>query len=178
MILSIWKLSTKILLLQSSKVCYGLIAMNFQHLVVIDGEHVYNRFLILSCDNVVAEDERDPELLDKLEAESDVIASVAVQYLRKAIERNYTLTESERTIANRKEYEIRNNSLSLYLTQCCDVTQGRTQVRIFKEKYIYWCKENGLPAEKPNSISKILKEEHNINIIKSNTEYYCLSIKS
>ena len=178
MILLIWKLNTRILLQQNSKDYYGLTATACPHLVVIGGEHVYNRFLILSCDNVVPEYKRDPELLDKLIAESDVIASVAVQYLIKAIERNYTLTESERAIANREEYKIKNNSLSLFLHECCNLEEGRTQVRIFKEKYIYWCKENGLPYEKPNSISKILKEEHNINIIKSNTEYYCLSIKS
>ena len=51
------------------------------------GKHVYDRFLIVSCENIIPEEERDPQLLDKLFAEKDIIASVAIQYLKKAIDK-------------------------------------------------------------------------------------------
>ena len=44
-----------------------------------DGKHVYDRFLIVSCDNVIPPEERDPELLEKLLAEKEIIVSVAIK---------------------------------------------------------------------------------------------------
>ena len=138
---------------------------------------MYRRFLILSCDNVIDEDKRDPELLDKLKSEADIIASVAIQYLIKARERGYVFTESERTIANRKEYAVNNNSLALFINERCIIGEGRTSTRVFKENYGNWCKENGLVAEGRNNIAKILQEEFGVQRSKSSIDYYNLTIR-
>lgn len=144
---------------------------------MINGQHVYQRFLIISCDNVISEDKRDSELLDKIKSEADIIASVAIQYLIKAKERGYVFTESERTITNRKEYAIKNNSLALYLNECCVIGEGKTSTRIFKEDYRRWCKDNGLVAEGRNNIAKILQEEFGVQRTKASIDYYNLTIK-
>ena len=141
------------------------------------GEHVYQRFLIVSCDNVIPEDKRDSELLDKIKSESDIIASVSIQYLIKAKERGYVFTESERTISNRKEYAIKNNSLSLFINECCLLDTGRTPTRLFKEQYRRWCRENGFVAEGRNNIAKMLQEDFHVQKIKSSIDYYNLTIK-
>lgn len=141
------------------------------------GTHVYERFIILSCDNVIPPEQRDPELIDKLKAEADIIVSVAIKSLMTTIENDYTFTESERTISNRKKYEIENDSLSLFIETCCVVGEGRTNVREFKQQYRQWCKENNLQAEKPNSISKVIKEKYGIDSSKSNTPYYPITVK-
>ena len=141
------------------------------------GEHVYERFIILSCDNVIPPEKRDAELLDKLKAESNILVNVAVRFLIMAKKRGYVFTESERTIANRKMYEIENDSLSLFIETCCIVGEGRVKIREFKQQYRQWCKENKLEAERPNSISKMLKEKYGIDGFKSGTEYYPLTIK-
>ena len=81
------------------------------------GQHVYSRFLIVSCDNVIPPEERDPELLEKLLEEKEIIVSVAIKHLQKAIARGYKFTEGERTIKNREDYMIKNNSLALFLQE-------------------------------------------------------------
>ena len=45
------------------------------------GNHVYERFAIICCNNVIQSEDRDARLLDKMMQEKDVIASVAVSAL-------------------------------------------------------------------------------------------------
>lgn len=142
------------------------------------GKHVFDRFLIVSCDNVVPEEQRDPLLLDKLKAESEYLVCAAVKALKNLIQRDYKFTESYRTKKNREDYAMRNDSLALFLNEYCELGIGTTSTRIFKEKYIYWCRENGLTSEKPNSISKILAEKFGVEKYKSNTDCYRLTIKN
>lgn len=139
---------------------------------------MYDRFIIVSCKNVIPEEQRDAQLLEKLEAESEYTICVAIKFLRKSIERGYTFTESERTIKNREEYAMRNNSLALFLNDCCEIGVGSTTTRVFRETYQGWCKDNHLPAEKQNSIGRILVEDFGIEKFKSNTEMYRLTIKN
>lgn len=158
----------------------GLMWFNCNDLPAFSGDkgtHVYERFIILSCDNVISPEQRDPELLEKLKEEVDILVSVAVKFLIKAIKNDYTFTESERTIKNRKKYELENDSLSLFIEKYCIVGEGRTTTKEFKQQYRQWCKENNLQAEKTNSISKVLKEKYDIEVYKSNTQYYSLTVK-
>lgn len=140
------------------------------------GQHVYSRFLIVSCDNVIPPEERDPELLEKLLAEKEIIVSVAIKHLQKAIARGYKFTESERTIKNREDYMIRNNSLALFLQECCIIGQGRTITSVFKEKYKSWCRDNNLEPEKSNDITRILVNDYGVVKSKSYSDYYELTI--
>lgn len=142
------------------------------------GEHVYDRFLILSCDKSVPPEERDPNLLTKLLKEKEIIVSVAIKILQQAINRDYKFTESERTLNNRKEYAIKNDSLALFLNTCCVVGESKTSTRVFKEKYIQWCRDNGLSHERPNDIRELMKINFNIDSRKSNGDYYELTIKN
>lgn len=143
----------------------------------IDGEHVFERFLILSCNNVIPEEKRDPKLREKIYAEREVLVSVAVAYLKQSIERGYTFTESDRTKKNRENYERRLNSLKYFLKECCEIGTGRTNTAEFKRKYNEWCDEKGLIPEKTNSISKILINDFGIVKVKSSNEFYELTIK-
>ena len=145
---------------------------------MINGKHVYDRFIILSCDNVIPEEQRDSKLLEKLATESEYLICASIKCLRISIKNGYKFTESERTIKNREDYAIKNNSLALFLTECCDCGKGSTPTSIFKTKYKYWCKENKLPCEKPNSISKLLTEKFGVEKYKSNTDCYRLTIKN
>lgn len=141
------------------------------------GKHVYDRFLIVSCEHIVPEEERDPQLLDKLLAEKDIIASVAIQYLKKAIDRDYKFTESQRTIKNREDYMIKNDSLKLFLQECCVIGEGRVVTSVFKEKYKNWCKDNKLEPEPANNINSILTQEYGVVKGKSNRDFYEITIK-
>ena len=139
---------------------------------------MYERFLILSCENIIAPEARDPQLLDNLLKEKQAIVSDAIRHLQQAIARDYKFTESERTKKNREEYMIRNNSLALFLKECCVIGEGRTNTSFFKERYKNWCKDNGLEPEKANDITKILVNDHKVVKGKSYSEYYELTIKN
>ncbi len=141
------------------------------------GEHTFERFIILSCDNVIPEEERDSKLREKIYAEREVLVSVAVAYLKQSIERGYTFTESDRTKKNRENYEKRMNSLKYFLKECCEVGIGRTNTAEFKRKYYNWCDKNGLTPERQNSISKKLINDFGISRVKSSNEFYELTIK-
>lgn len=181
MTMLIWNWSIKIRLQHNFEVFYGLIQINYLRSLLIDGEHIYARFLIVSCNNVVAESERDPELLDKMLKEKDIVASVVVKDLQNAIKRGYKFTESERTKKNREEYAIKNNSLALFVKECCIKGTGkpeeRTKISDFKEIYKNWCRKNDLEPEKSNSITDILVNELGIVKGKSYHDYYELIIK-
>jgi len=151
--------------------------MNCLTLQETNGQHVYDRFLIVSCTNVIAPEERDPQLLDKLLEKKDIIASVVVKDLQNAIARGYKFTESERTKKNRKEYAIRNNSLALFISECCIIGEGRTTTAEFKKQYKCWCRENRLEPERANDISKILINDFKVVKGKSYSDYYELTIK-
>ncbi len=142
------------------------------------GKHVYERFLILSCDNVIPKEKRDPNLLEKLYDEREVFVSVAVKALQDLRANDYKITESEKTIQNRLKYEIQNDSLALFLKECCEIGVDRTPVPHFKYNYKRWCAENGLVPERPNDINNILVYDFKIIKGKSNGyEYYELKIK-
>lgn len=117
-------------------------------------------------------------MLEKLLAEKEIIVSVAIKHLQNAINRDYKFTESERTIKNREDYAIRNNSLALFLQECCIIGQGRTITSIFKEKYKSWCRDNQLEPEKSNDISRILVNDYGVVKSKSYSDYYELTIRA
>lgn len=126
---------------------------------------------------MIPPEQRDPQLRQKLLEEKEAIVSFSIAFLLDAIKRGYKFTESKRTIKNREDYKIRNNSLELFLNECCEIGQGRTEVSTFKFRYKNWCYENNLTPEKQNDITKILVNEYNVVKGKSNTEYYELTIK-
>ena len=90
------------------------------------GEHVYERFMIVRCNNIIPEEKRDPHLVEKLLRERDVIVSASVRYLKDAVDRDYRFTESEDMRKEREYYAISNNSLRLFLQDCCCIDEKQT----------------------------------------------------
>lgn len=138
------------------------------------GEWVFNRFLIISCDNQIPKEKQDNDLVNKLLAEKEAIVSVAVRHLQKAITRGH-LTESAKVVENRKNYAIKNNSFALFLQEKCILHSGRTSRSVFNGVYKEWCKENNLAIEPMNQI-KIMLEQRGITAMKSGEYYYPLTI--
>lgn len=142
------------------------------------GNHVYERFCIIRCSNVIPEEERDPHLLEKLLKEKDVIASVAVAFFKKAIERDFKFTESESMQVERSQYKLINNSLLTFVSTCCsynNITAKHPNYIRRSEFYpIYknWCIANSVKPEREREISKQLQEAFGIEAYKTNGIYY------
>ncbi len=138
------------------------------------GQWVFDRFLIISCDNPIPKEKQDNDLVNKLLTEKEAIVSVAVRHLQKALTRGH-LTESAKVVENRKNYAIKNNSFALFLQEKCVLHSGRTSRSVFNGVYKEWCKENNLAVEPMNQI-KIMLEQRGITAMKSGEYYYPLTI--
>ena len=79
------------------------------------GDHVYERFMIIPCNNIIPEDKRDKLLLEKMKSEAEAIISIAVKCLMKTIENGYKFTEGTVICESRKQYKLRTNSLCKYI---------------------------------------------------------------
>lgn len=142
------------------------------------GKHVYDRFMIVRCPNIIPKERRDPELLDKLLKEKEAIVSVAIEYVKRAIARGYQFTESEFMTCERDSYEIENNSLFCFLKECCQVGDGYTRRSEFNKAYIQWCRLNSVQAERPREIGNLLWKTFQLEASKRNGFYvYNLTIK-
>lgn len=136
------------------------------------GEHVYERFLIIECGNPVPKEKQDRKLLDKFLQEKDVIASVAIKHLMKAIQRGYVFTESDAMIQARKEYCRDNNSLLSFVDECCSRGESDNMLRSeFKRMYKIWCRINNMQPERDRDIGKQLEDFYGITA-KKVTGYY------
>lgn len=139
------------------------------------GMHVYERFMIVRCENVVPEDKRDSQLVEKLMGERDAIASIAVDALKLAVQQGYTFTESECMMLEREQYAINNNSLFLFISDCCCLhAMDKLEIKRseFNKVYKEYCRVNNLKPEREREIGHQLKEQYNIMAYKSNGIYY------
>ncbi len=137
-----------------------------------NGEHVYERFMVVTCNNVIPKEKRDSFLLNKLLSEKDIVASVCVKHLRLAINRGYKFVESEAMEIDRDLYRIQNHNLLAFLKETCSIGNGRTLRTEFNLRYFSWCRFNNYKPFGKNSITKILTEEYGVKLTKSNGDIY------
>lgn len=140
------------------------------------GEHVYDRFVIVRCNNVIPVEQRDPMLLDKLWGERDAIASVAIKLVMEAVvKNNYKLPETNAMKEERKRYAIKNNSLFTFVSECCYLHEGEVRTSQFHQVYKRWCDGNRVRPERLRDIPIQLEEQFGIVINKHNgIRYYSL----
>ncbi|MCH5204293.1 MAG: bifunctional DNA primase/polymerase [Oscillospiraceae bacterium] len=82
------------------------------------GDHVYERIIIVPCKNVIPKEKRDPLLLEKIMPERSAIIYKAVLALREFLERGYKFNIPEPCKAAREAYKVENNSVLQFLEEC------------------------------------------------------------
>ena len=141
------------------------------------GEHVYERFMIVRCNNIIPEEKRDPHLVEKLLRERDVIVSASVRYLKDAVDRDYRFTESEDMRKEREYYAISNNSLRLFLQDCCCIDEKQTlnvkvKRSVFHRLYKKFCIANSLKPEPEREIKDLLEAQYHLEAHKTGGHFY------
>ena len=122
-----------------------------------NGKWVYDRIMVVHCPNVIAKDQQDKQLLDKLYAERNGIIRKAVTALRQVIANGYRFSEPESIAQARSDYQSSNSTVISFYEECmCPWEDGRiikhcTTGRIYKV-YQAWCRENN------NGYAKTAKE--------------------
>ena len=122
-----------------------------------DGKWVYERFMIVRCNNVIPRDKQDKKLLDKLYAEREGIVYKAIRALQTVLENGYRFSEPESVVAERMEYMKENNSVVAFFHECmCPVTDeksaGYCTTSVIYKYYKEWCRDNN------NGYAKSMKQ--------------------
>lgn len=158
----------------------GFVWMNANELPLFRGdrgEHVYERFLIVPCLNVVELQHRDPHLLEKMYAEREAIVVLALQAFKAALDRECSFTEPAVIFEQRERYAKRNNSLQAFVEEMCTLKSDHmTRRSEFKRTYIAWCTSSGLLAEPAHNIEAQLVAICNIHSKKTYGEHYYMGI--
>ena len=140
------------------------------------GQHVYDRFCIVCCGNVIPPEIQDHGLLEKMKGEAEAIVSASIHNFMDTVKAGYKFTESETMACIRDQYAEQNNSVVTFVKECC-TREGRTKRSNFVRFYKAWCQENGLYAESSRDIGKTLSDVFKITPMKSSEFYYPLTVK-
>lgn len=83
------------------------------------GDHVYERFILIKCNNVIPQDKRDPDIVDKMAAEADAIIQLALTALQQQLQRGLAQIELPAVcIAAREDYKEENDPTVEFLHTC------------------------------------------------------------
>ena len=82
------------------------------------GEWVYNRMLIIRCDNVIPKEKQDKKLLEHLLSEAEYILYRLRQGVREFIANGYEYDIPEDSLELKEEYKKENNSVLLFREEC------------------------------------------------------------
>lgn len=112
-----------------------------------DGQWVFDRIMIIHCENVIPESEQDKQLLDKMYAERDGIIHKAVMALKTVIENGYRFSEPQTVREARQSYMEETNTALAFFTECMEqrsgqkIADGCTTGKVF-DVYRAWCTDN------------------------------------
>lgn len=112
-----------------------------------NGEWVYNRIMLVRCDNVIPPSKQDKHLLDKMYEERTGIVHRAVMALKKVIDNAYRYSEPSTVLDARRSYMIENNTVISFFEECMQyrvggkIKDGCTTGKVY-DVYKAWCKDN------------------------------------
>lgn len=125
-----------------------------------DGKWVYERIMLVKCENVIPSEDQDRLLLDKLYMEREGIIHKCVLALKNVIENGYVFTEPEGMADFRNIYRYDNNTVISFFNECLEVRPGGkikdgcTTGKVY-DVYKAWCLNNN------HGYSKTAKEFRN-----------------
>lgn len=125
------------------------------------GEHLFERMDIVRCNYVVPEEERDPELLQKMLRERSAIVNWALEGLHRLIERGYRFTECRECAEVLEEYRENMDTVRRFLNSHYRITGDKTDRRRktqLEAEYEDWCNAEGVhPVGKRNIRTRLEK---------------------
>lgn len=139
------------------------------------GSHLFERFQIIPCTNVLTEAQRDPLIFDRMRCEVDSVAAWAIDGLHRLIDNNYKLTESELSKEAVMEYRKKSDSLFRFVSENYALTgdpKDRMRKTEFEAAYDHWAFMHDVkhPIEKRNI--KDRAQKMGIAYKKSSFEFY------
>jgi len=138
------------------------------------GQHLFDRFLIIPCNNVIPVEQRDPYLIDKLMEDKDHIFQWALEGLKRLINQKYKFTNATALEEQKETYMLQCDSTRAFIHENYTITglsTDRIKSAILYVHYEKYCSEN---ENRPCSNEEFTKRlENNLGIIK----YKCHGVK-
>jgi putative DNA primase/helicase len=128
-------------------------------------EAFYRRLIIIRFAKPVPPERRDFGLKEKLAAECDGILAWAIAGLKRLIANNYQFGETERTLAELKQYKIENNSVLAFVEDACVLDDGASSFRQdVYNAYKAYCEDGNLKAVSQRRFNGELGAMHGVSI--------------
>lgn len=99
------------------------------------GEHIFERLLLLMCNNVIPAEKRDATLLDKMQPEIPAITNWFLEGLQRLIDNGYKFTRSTAAEETVREYRQRLDSVYRFINEWNGVVTVGNQQIPSNEKY-------------------------------------------
>ena len=124
------------------------------------GTHMFGRFQILPCYNVIPEAQRDPEILNKILKEKPAVINWMLQGLRRLMNNGYQLSPCAASDEVMKEYRLRQDSVYAFISACYSHTkrdEDRVEKSIFQKDYSAWCEKNDIEPASTRDVNHRLR---------------------
>lgn len=147
------------------------------------GGWVYNRIIVLRCDNVIPPEKQDKRLLDKMYAEREAIVYTAVMGAKEVLENGLRFDIPQDCIAEGEQYKKENSPVASFYEECCEMRKSDSfddncTTKKMYEVFKAWCMDNNSGYALTNqAFKKELSEMLNVDIkslvkrTKTNTFY-------
>lgn len=130
------------------------------------GDHVYRRMIVLTCNNVIPEEQQDGTIVEKMYAEREAIVYDAVCAFRRIAESGTPkLTIPQKCTNCLERFKVENNNVLMFLEECTQpITESKFTTE-FKQPvttgavyrcYTYWAKNSGETPVKRQAFRSIV----------------------
>lgn len=112
-----------------------------------DGKWVYERIMLVKCNNVIPLKDQDRMLLDKMYMEREGIIHKIILALKNVIKNGYAFTEPKAMADFRNQYRYDNNTVISFFNECLEerpsgkIKDGCTTGKVY-DVYKAWCVNN------------------------------------
>ena len=137
---------------------------NLPHFGGDKGSWVYNRFIVVPCDNVIPKEKQDRSLIDKMIAEKEAIISYLVSLLPEIIDNGFVFVNPQKCKDALKSFMSENSTVIQFYDQFCEIRKSRPLTgdkitgKSIYDAYIQWVKDTNatkFPSKYKDFISEI-----------------------
>ena len=124
------------------------------------GDHLFERFGIVPCYNVIAKEDRDPEILQKILKEKPAVINWMLEGLQRLISNGFKLSSCAACEEVMDEYRRRQDTVFSFISENYDITKrnkDRVEKQIFQDEYSAWCIEEDMEPASPRDLKKRLE---------------------
>lgn len=114
------------------------------------GGHLYDRLLIVPCDNIVAPERRDPGILSKMLSERSAVVNWFLEGLHRLIENGMRFTNCEAAEKTKQAYRENQDTVYQFIRQYYVITRNRSdkiKTSDFHTGYYSFCEDEGIDVK-------------------------------